>query len=372
MATSPTWVQQAYAIANSVYEQATGRTDVVATDSNSFVDLGNSVLSSNDTTEGFMNTLLARMARTYFTYRGYTSDLRDLMADSITWGAIMQKIDAEVPDFVQDETFELEDGESVDMYVVRKPTATQKLFIKRTSFSNFVTISRKLLRSAFADEGAFNNFVGMVFGKMRIRIDLTMETLARVAIANAMVNAGESQCFNLVTMYNAETGETLTADTCLHDKDFMAYAVSVMQLQSKRMARPSVSYNAEGAERHTPLAEQKFLVYDEFQSRLETVVQYSAFHKDLVELKSYIEVPYWQGESDRQKVIVTNSSGVSTTIENIVGAIFDRFALGTFCSEEDTLTTPVNARGRYYNTFYFLEALFYNDMSENFVYFTLN
>ena len=371
---------EVYAIVNEVHKEATGSKAVAVIDTQSFVDYGNTVLASNDQTETFMSTLMLQMARMYTTFRPYESSLRDLIVTGEEWGAIYQKIDAEVGDFVADDSYELTDGQSVDQYVVRKPTATQKLFVKKSPYQNYVTISRQALKDAFRSEGDFSRFVSLVFGKMRTKLDFALENLARLAIANYIgtlaAQGATAQEIPLVTNYNAATGSSLTAATAPFDKDFQAYAVGEIELVSKRMRNLSTSYNLEGAERHTPTGEQRLLVLDEFQTRLQTVLQYQAFHEQLVSLREFIEVPYWQGESARSTIKVTVDDGdggtSNETVENIIACVFDRFALGTFRSDEETLTTPVNARARYYNTFHFAEQLWYNDLSENFVYFTLN
>lgn len=367
---------EAYAIVNEVHKMATGKDDVAVVDTASFVDFGNNVLSSSDATETFLNTYLLRVATTYDTFRNYDSKLKDLMLSGSEWGAIVQKIDAEVPDFVSDETFEIEDGQSVDQYIVRKPVGRQKLFIKRTTYSNFITTAKKLLKGAFLSESAFVAWARMVAGKMRNKIEFATENLARLAIANYIANAADNQIVHLLTDYNTESGRSITAAEALLDEKFLAYAAGTMELVSKRLRNLSVSYNAEEAERHTPAGEQRFLVYDLFQSRLQHVVQYQAYHKELVSLGEFIEVPYWQGESNRDTIIVTVDDGKGgtddVTISGIMGFIFDKYALGAHRSEEETLTTPINARGRYYNTFHFAEQLWFNDLSENGVVFLLD
>ena len=372
---------EVYAIVNDIHAMMTGSDEVAVVDTQSFIDFGNTILSSSDHTETFLNAYLLRVANTYDTFRPYNGKLKDLVLTGSEWGAIVQKIDAEVPDFVSDETFELEDGQSVDQYVVRKPTGRQKLFIKRSTYSNYVTISKKLLKGAFLSEGAFLQWANMVAGKMRNKIEFATEGLVRMAIASYIANASETQFVHLLTDYNAESGRTesgteLTDGEALLDKDFLAYAAGTMELFSKRLRDLSVSYNAEEAERHTPTGEQRFLVYDLFQSRLQHVVQYQAYHKELVSLGEFIEVPYWQGESARDTIIVTVDDGdggtETKTVSKIMGFIFDKFSLGAHRSEEETLTTPVNARGRYYNTFHFAEQLWFNDLSENGVVFCLD
>ena len=358
-----------YAIVNAVAAMANGSAAVTVVDTASFIDFGNSVLSSNDATEVFTQTLLLKMARSYTTWRPYESSLRDLMVSGEEWGAIYQKIDAEVPDFVADETFELTDGQSVDQYVVRKPTPSQKLFIKRATYSNYVTIGRKQLMGAFRSEADFARFIQLIFGKMRIKLDFATENMARLAIGSYIANAGSSQIVHALTDYNTESGRSLTKAAALLDEKFMAYLAGVIELTSKRLRNLSKSYNTEGKERHTPRGEQRLLVYDLIQSRLQTVVQYNAYHKELVELKEFIEVPYWQGEQTRDTIIVKVDDGQggteTKTVEDVAAFIFDRFALGTFRYDEETLTTPLNARGRYYNVYHHCEQLWYNDLSEN-------
>ena len=375
-----------YVIVNDISKQALGSTAINVVDTQSFIDYGNNVLNSSDSTETFTAALLLRLARTYYTYRPYETSLKDLIVTGEEWAAIYQKIDANVPEFTVDESYNLEDGKSVDQYIVRKPKASQKLFIKRSPYSNFVTISRQMLKVAFRSEAEFAAFVRLVFGKMRIKLDFAMENLARLAIANYVgtvaLNDDTKQIVHLCTEYNDELGLTgdnaVTGKTALHNKDFLAYAAGRIELYSKRFRGLSTVFNTEGEERHTPSREQKLLVYDDFQSRLQHVVQYQAFHDDLVRLREFIEVPYWQAEENRTTIMVKVTDGTANgeptekSVENLIAVMFDRYALGTFRNEEETLTTPINARARYYNTFHFAEQLWYNDLSENFVAFCLD
>ena len=52
--------------------------------------------------------------------------------------------------------------------------------------------------------------------------------------------------------------------------------------------------------------------------------------------------------------------------------MFDHDAMGTFREEETVLTTPVNARAAYYNTFWHERPLWFNDMGENGIVFFLD
>ena len=43
-----------------------------------------------------------------------------------------------------------------------------------------------------------------------------------------------------------------------------------------------------------------------------------------------------------------------------------------FRDDEEVATTPVNAAGLYYNTYYHARQIWFNSLDENFVFFTLN
>ena len=120
-----------------------------------------------------------------------------------------------------------------------------------------------------------------------------------------------------------------------------------------------------------------FAIINEFQTAMETEVQYAAFHDDYVKKRANIELPYWQAAQKPLDISLKVYDGNTTTkkdvtVNNVVGFLFDRDALGTFRKEEAVLTTPMNARGRYTNTFWHEQQMWFNDLSENGIIFTLN
>jgi hypothetical protein len=135
-------------------------------------------------------------------------------------------------------------------------------------------------------------------------------------------------------------------------------------------------YNDGSIETFTPRENQRLKILSSFERKLETVVQYSAFNEEMVRLDAFDMVNFWQAQnvnSSRSSINITRASdGETVTKSNIVGVLYDVEALGMYRRDEDVLTTPVNAKGLYYNTFYHVKQLWFNDLSENFVYFTLN
>lgn len=375
-------VNQIYDLCNQIFQQMTGRTDIEAVDSASLVAMGNEVsnLGKNDL---WLNTLARRIGLTIDSYRVYRNRFSDLYRTQVEWGALVQKLSVEMPDAVADDMYKVGqmNGQALDHYIINNPKAKQKIFDKETPYSFFITMQEKMLTEAFLNAGAMSSFVNQVFGKVQNKIEVVLEDLARVALVNMMCNLSTKQEIKLVTLYNSKTGSTLNPQTALFDPAFMRFAIGMMNNIASKLETMSVLFNTDGYDRFTPKSEQRFYVLADFITQLETVVQYAAFNPQYVNKSVDIAVPYWQGVKEGDdindiavlsKVIGKVDSKVDKTIENVVGVLFDREAIGTFRQEEKVLTTPVNARGAYYNTFWHEKQMWFNDMSENAVIFTLN
>ena len=381
---------QIYTIVNEVNKEAFGSTDIDVIDAQGLVSLGDAVLSSTTNTEAFLNTLVQRIGRTIISFRQYRNKLTDMVVNDFEYGAILQKIRVHLTDAEADPAYALTDGQSVDPWTINKPDVEQKLFVSRTPYMFSVTIARKQLKEAFLNEVAMGAFLGAIFGQVRNSIEVALENLGRACINNMVgeftpgtPSGGEATTLNhevaLCTLYNTARGYESTdagyvdEDTCLFDEEFLRFAVATIKTFSDNLTDMSTLYNDGEIETFTPREDQRLKVLTSFQRVLETVVQYSAFHEEMVALDAYQVVNFWQSAQDPSYVMVERASDGAQIIKtHIVAVLYDRDALGMYRKDEDVLTTPVNAKGLYYNTFYHSMQLWFNDTSENFVYFTLN
>lgn len=365
-------VYQIYKIINEVARQSIGSTAIQAIDTNSFIALGSQVLEGG--TEGFCNTLVKRIYRTIVTRRAYTSQLRGLVLGDHEYGAIMQKIKIEVPDWEADQSWELEDGKSVDMYIVNRPKVKQKFFDKMTVRTMHVTIQRATLKQAFLSADAMDSFLSAIYVEVRNKLELSMENLSRLCIANFAVNTGESQRIHMLSMYAALSGKTapVSAQAALFDREFMVWTTALFNSYRRKLTEMSVTYNADGYTRHTPKSDQRFIIHDDYLHMQEAIVMPNAYHNEFLDSRYNIALTRWQSPDKPMQMLVTNSEGTVTQLDNVVAMLFDKDALGTNRREEDILTTPVNAAGRYYNTFWHEEQSWINDLSENGIVFLLD
>lgn len=366
-------VNQIYSVVNSIVSQALGQTALTAVDNQSLISLGNTVLSSSSNTENFLNTLVQRIGRTIYSFREYRSSFNGLLRSNFEWGAILQKLKTSMPVAETDQSYSLTDGTSVDMYKVSKPVVHQKLFVTETPYQLRVTIQRVHLKEAFLSAENMDAFLATVFGEVQNKIELSLEDLGRNCLNNFIAeSSGTSRAINLLSVYNALTSKNLTVNTALVDPDFLRWAVGHIKLYSRKMRSMSTLYNDGTETRHTPAELQRLYVISDFETQLETVTQYAAFNESYIKLDGFYDVPFWQSAQSPYNIKVNRSSdGIETTVNNIVACLFDIEALGIYKQEEWTSTTPFNSAGGYFNTFWHLKQLYFNDLSENFIYFYL-
>lgn len=369
---------QIYELVNTTVAQAIGRQDVTRLDAQGLISVGDVVLSSSANTEAFLNTLAQRIGRTIYRFRAYDNKFKDMVVSDMEWGAILQKIKVKMPDAVSDPTYGLTNGESVDHYTVSKPAVTQKLFVTRSPYMFKITVQRETLKEAFLSPEAMASFISLIFGEVRNAIELALESLGRLTLCGAMSEITQNtQIVRLVTAYNDERGLTgddaLTAATAIYNADFLRYAIYRINTTIDMIQDMSTLYNDGTVPTFTNKANLRIRVLSGFQRRLETVVEYAAFHDQFTSIDGqYSTINFWQGEKAPSNVSVKKpSNGENFTEDYVIACVHDRDAFGIYQIDETVLTTPVNAAGQYYNQFWHEKQGRFVDTSENLVIFTL-
>lgn len=370
---------QIYDIVNSTVSQAIGDTALTAVDTQGLISLGNVVLSSSTNVEAFLNTLVQRIGRTIYRFRSYQNKLKDLTIGDMEYGCILQKLRTEMPEAELDPTYSLVDGESIDMFKVSKPKAHQKLFVTRTPYMFKITIQRETLKEAFLSPEAMGSFISLIYGEVRNAIELSLENLGRLTISAAMAETENTQKIHLVTDYNTENDlsgdDAKTAATFLTDPNCLRYAIFRINNMIDMLQDMSVLYNPEGVlPTFTNAENMKIRVLSAFQRRLETVVEYAAFHDQFTKIDgSYSTINFWQSEQTPSSIDIERpSDGTEVEQAGIVAVIHDKDALGIYQISESVLTSPVNAAGQYFNVFYHLRQSRFVDRGENILTFVLD
>lgn len=385
--------KQIYTIVNEVAKQAMGSKAIAVVDNVGLVALGNTVLGSDSTKNNFINALTDRIGRTIVSFRAYHSHFPDFERDSIEWGNILQKLKVGMPETEADQSYDLKDGAGVDMYAINKPKANQLLFTTETPWQTHITIHLDMLEKAFLSADAMGSFISAVFGEVQNRIELAMENLSMDCVNNFIAEvinrttARPERVVNLVTEYKDNTGVDHTTNplTALDDEEFLKYVVRRINSISTTMEYMTLEiYNdtsfttggqASGVyTRHTPKSEQRLMLFIDMVNALKTNINSKAFNMEQVAIDiPFKTVPFWQSLKSPSNLNIKLASGVTKPIEVslVMGILYDRDAMGTYKKKYRTSTTPVNSAGLYYNVYYHMITMYFNDLTENAVVFLL-
>lgn len=382
---------QIYSIVNEVASQAMGNSAIKVIDNTGLIALGNSILGSDATKNNFINALTDRIGRTIVSFRAYHSHFPDFERDSIEWGNILQKLKIGMPDAEADQSFDLTDGESVDQYKINKAKVNQLLFTTENPWQTHITVHLDELEKAFIDSSSMGSFISGMFGEVQNRIELAMENLSMDCVNNYMAELIKrketkgSRVINLVTEYKDKTGvdHTTTPINALDDEEFLKYVVrrinsisSTMEYMTNGIYNDGVGLAGENKtpySRHTPKSEQKLMLFIDMVNSLKTNINSKAFNMEQVAIDiPFNTVPFWQSMKTPSAInIKPASGGTAVTASLIMGIMYDREAMGTYKKKYSSITSPINAAGKYYNVFYHMITMYFNDLSENAVVFLL-
>jgi hypothetical protein len=371
-------VKQIYSIVNSVNEQMTGLSNVEITDLTGLISLGKEVLSSATTTNNWLGTLVDRIGKTVVTNKLYKRGADKYLVDSFEFGCALQRIYVEPMDASENDSFGQVTGDSVDQFVISKPTVKQSLFSNKTTFEVDVTVHDEILKNAFVNEQNMATFISAIFIAVENSLEIKIEGMANMCFANFIAerlvsNAdakGNLTVINLLALYNTTFSKTLTEELAFYDADFLKFACSTISKYVKRIAKPSELFNTEGCIRHTDEGSLMLSVLADFSSNVQTYLESDTYNKELVGLPNYSDVPYWQGTGtdysleEISKIHIKTTQGVEVEQTGVVAFMADKDSLGVFYNRRAQRSIP-NVKGEYTNYFNKVETGYFNDLSEN-------
>lgn len=372
----------------AVVDQATGASSLTPTNTSEFVAVGQTALKTGY--DPVMNAISQVLSKTIFSIRPYSEKFQGLRVDSQKWGNIVRKLSISDAEFVEDDRYKLEDGSSVDQYIVRKPNVLQTNFYGGDTFSDYITIFKDQLDTAFQGPEQWNEFLTMLMTNLSDRHAQARENLARACIANyiagkyaiAQGTDTSGSVIHLLTEYNEATGLDLTAKTVMQPANyapFMQWAYSriadLSSLMTERSLKFHVNVENKPINRHTPYDRQKVFMYSPNRFMTESRVLADTYHDNYIRYAADETVNFWQSIETRDEIQViptylgTDGNLVESTdpvtVSKIFGVIVDEEAAGYTILREWMAPTPFNSRGGYHNLWYHFDRRYYNDFTEN-------
>lgn len=381
-------VVDVYTLVNEAYYQSTGRKDMRAVDTTTFVAVGQVLTSTQQAKESTLNAMTQQVVRTIISSRATSEKLRIMTADEDRWGGIVRKLITLPLDAEESENFntdinpnQLADGQSVDMYKIKKQKVIQLNFYGSKSLQIHRTKWLNQLDAAFVSERdllAFYNGLAVEFRNDIVRMN---DAKTRLVINNA---AGASyingQYTDLVGEFNNEFGTSYSRDTIFqsHFQQFYQWVCAYIETLSDNMTDSSALYhvNLTGYPkilRETPKSLQRMLLYKPFMTRAKTLVLPTIFNPSDLRLGDYDTVNFWQAKKEPSKINVKptyldadTAAGVdadsAVELDYVLGMIYDVEFMGVFPKFTTTASTPLNAAALYINEY--VHWLFNNWMDE--------
>ena len=333
-------VKQIKTLLNDVIEDMTAQSAAIQTvDTSNLVSLGKAVSDLN-LYDGFFGSLVNRLAKTVYFIRVYEgADNRSILRDEHEYGAFIQKVYYTAPAFVDNPEYKIPSytgGGSIDEYNQSSPydvdtTVTVNAMVYGAQGTFALEIIRPVdqIRSAFLSESEMMRFIDGIYVAIENEIKLAEEGLVNAAVSTAIaadINGGKVR--NLLTEYNAIAATPITDEkVALADTDFLKYASREIRNTIKYMRKMSTAYNVNGFKTFTdePIVE----VLTDFASAMSTYLEADTFHKELVELPRYTEVPWWQfsgqsnGDFDDVSMISVINEAFVVAVTNPTGEIED-------------------------------------------------
>ena len=368
MAVNTMNLEDVYALINSLHEQATGERAIQATDTSSFISVANSALRAG--VEPVYNAMMQTIGKTIFSVRPYEAKFKGIQADNVRWGGIIRKISIADRPLDQDKVYHGHtDGQSIDQYAIRKSNVLEMRYFGSDVYEDWYTVYETQIRSAFTGPEQLGSFVALQAQTMDNKWEQYREELVRSNLANfigAKV-ALDNGVVHLLTEYNEQTGLTLTAKDIYKPAnmaDFFRWVRAEINTLARRMAERSQLYQVQvtGKEitRHTPKENLKIYLAADALDQIDAMVNTITFHDEPLAYADVEGVSYWQAIQDPMKVQATPAyigadgavaTGEAQTVNNVFGVMFDEDAIAYSVRDYSIMNTPMNARGRYINTF---------------------
>lgn len=379
-------VKQIYDIMNTVTDEVLGTENLVKEDLSNVVDIGNEIFNAS-AVDNYVKSLVNHIGKVVFVNRPYAGSAPSVLMDGWEFGSVLQKINAELPEAQENESWDLVDNASYDPNVFKKPQVSTKFFNKKVTFEIQMSFTEMQVKESFSSVEQLNGFMSMLYTaidkSMTVKLDsLIMRTINNMIGETVFAEYGAAninsksttKAVNLLYLYNQQYNKTLTAAAALTDPDFIRYAAYVIGMTANRMSKISKIFNVGGKDRFTPADYLHVVMLTDFKKAADVFLQSNTFNDEFTKLPKAEEVPYWQGSgtgyafADTSKVYIKTASGHDETITGVLGVMFDRDAVGV-TNMNRRVTANYNPKAEFFNNWFKYDAGYFNDLNENFVVF---
>lgn len=391
--------------ANNFYNAETP--ELTETDTAALVELGHALEDHQLAADIFLGALVDTLTTMRIDSRAYSAVLPSLFVDTYEWGGFREHVVIGLSDILEDEMYPIngfigynETGGTAEAQRIAgiehgtfKPSAQSKFYDEGKAFMIALSTVREQLFTAVRSLAELNKLISA----MQISVDNTIQLKAEVG-ALSTVSTGIARAIalgneiKLVTRYNdLHTGATVpTGWAALNDDKFTAFVLETIANVEDEVKRFTSVYN--NHEHVTFSNDSRLILLSKFANRAKFGVRANTYNEQLLGIGDYERISGWQAVSQANtdpfapetlssialtaasatKVGLTVPEGATgVTLNNIIGFLYDRYALG-ISLDKKKVTTSYTASQDKYNTYHHNIINYIIDDNFPMVAFTLN
>lgn len=400
----------AYTLINAMAKQALGENAIQATDTSSFISVGETLLHSG--VENTLGALSLVIGKTIVALRPYSAKLAliqiedgNLYADRVRKISFYDKGAKPVgwvnTDLHSQNLYDGADNNShgngttsavASMWEQNKPVAIEVNFGGSSVWDFCLTVYPDQMKKALRDEAEFVDFYNGCVLQVQNEVEFGKEQFNRATLLNYMAGLKDlSLAVDLVQGFNDKFGTAYTGDELrgAHLKEFLEYFVATVKTYSKRFTNRTSLYHwnpsrtVDGVTytdipRHTPMADQRIILYNPLFIDAEAMVLPEIFNPRYLDIANAEMVDFWQDsqESNSASISITpaipnvsdptsQTSGDAVALDYVVGVLFDKDACMVNYQFDGADVTPIEARKKFQSTWFHVMRNGICDFSEN-------
>lgn len=299
-------INQIYSIVNDAVTDALGTQSLHSIETTDFVSMGKALAEGN-LYERWYGSLVNRLTGTIFAVREYEPSSRSILRDEDAFGAFKQKVHYNIATAVSNPAQAIPTiagNPEVRTYTQASPyNVNTTLQIKALVFGTQGTWSIEVVRpieqimTAFTNAAEMAAFIDGLYVYIENSLKLELEAIERAAANTGIASVIKSgRARNLLSEYNAtvDSGDAETVDTCLTSEKFLKFASKAINDTLGYMSQMSTLFNNGSMPKFTPRDRAVVEMLHSFASASEMYLQSDTFHRELVELPNFNDIPFWQ------------------------------------------------------------------------------
>lgn len=399
-------MKQIAEIVNTMTAEKVGESETIVTENlDGIVNAGKTIADAIGW-EQFCNTIVDKVGQVIMVSREYDSAAPDILrrGTAIPFGSVTEKVRVKLPKAVNNDSWPIGEtwtpgagwtdenkptNDYANPFITVRPELEVTYFNGGGTFEVDMTYATRQNKSGFRNVAEYRRFFDIVESRIFQAKTVFKDQLTMAVIKNLISEKlyQRNAVIDILALYNAAYGASLSAAQAIYNKDFLRYAGYVMGLFTKRLRRMSRRYNAAGYDTFTPADRLRFVTLDMFTDAVQTFMQSDTYHDELVGLgDNFSPVESWQfsGDdgisfTDSATIDVINSYGHTVDTATMGAQSAPVYVVGTMFDVESAwqdyddprVTSEWNARKEQTTFFYKEDVSYATDVAENCVVFTL-